>query len=167
MCLKMHRAQTQRPEMRQGAGHAMFIAIFILWRWSLSSLWSWSCRGVRLRLWTAATNGPTVHPPGDTSTENQGGLMSVEETPDSCTRALWQSYHHSHLVASRRYVPRERLILPSKASSFIFVSDFLHAVISYDMGPTALLPLRRMPTRNFRDRRWKKRIMLCTNSKDH
>jgi hypothetical protein len=32
--------------------------------------------GVRLRLWTAATNGPIVHPPGDIwAWENHGEMM--------------------------------------------------------------------------------------------
>jgi hypothetical protein len=37
--------------------------------------------GVRLYLWTAATNGPTVHPPGDIwAWENHGEvIMSMEE----------------------------------------------------------------------------------------
>jgi len=60
--------------------------------------------GVRLCLWTAATNGPTVHYPGDiwawrTMVE---WWCRQRKTPDSSTRALWQSYQQRHLVASRR-----------------------------------------------------------------
>jgi hypothetical protein len=37
------------------------------------------------------------------SMENHGGMkMSIQKTPDSSTRALWQSYQQSHLVANRR-----------------------------------------------------------------
>jgi hypothetical protein len=49
---------------------------------------------VRLCLWTAATNGPIVYPPGDTwarwSTMN---WYSQSRTPDSSIRAICRSYH--------------------------------------------------------------------------
>jgi hypothetical protein len=34
--------------------------------------------------------------------ENRGGMISIGKIPDSSTRALWQSYHHSHLVANQK-----------------------------------------------------------------
>jgi hypothetical protein len=33
--------------------------------------------------------------------ENHGGMISTEETPNSSTRALWQSYQQSYLVAKQ------------------------------------------------------------------
>jgi hypothetical protein len=58
--------------------------------------------GVRLRLWTAATNGPTVHPPGDDykhgepwwNNANRGKLMIYP--PE-----LSGNPTNSHLVASK------------------------------------------------------------------
>jgi len=41
------------------------------------------------------------------SMDNYGGMMSTEETPNFSTRALYQSYQQSHLVANRRNVLRE------------------------------------------------------------
>jgi hypothetical protein len=61
--------------------------------------------GVRLRLWTAATNGPDAHPPGDiwarrTMVEWRGNLLirppELSGNPTS-----------SHVVASRRNGRRE------------------------------------------------------------
>jgi hypothetical protein len=37
--------------------------------------------GMRLRLWTAITNGHVVHPPDDTNLEEEGGMMMTGETP--------------------------------------------------------------------------------------
>jgi hypothetical protein len=36
-----------------------------------------------------------------TSIENNGGIISTGETPDSSTRALWKSYQQSNLVANQ------------------------------------------------------------------
>jgi hypothetical protein len=100
--------------------------------------------GVRLRLWTAATNWPTVHPPGDTWTQrNMVEWCRQRKTPFPSPTALWQSYQQSYLVASRWNGRREWWIWPCEVFLFILASDFLHAVKSYDMGPTALLLLRR------------------------
>jgi hypothetical protein len=43
--------------------------------------------GASLSLWTAPTNGPTVHPPGDKQGEPRWNDIGGE-TPDSYTRAL-------------------------------------------------------------------------------
>jgi hypothetical protein len=44
---------------------------------------------------SAAIMGPIVHPVGDTSMDNHGGITSTGETPDPCTRALWHSFQYS------------------------------------------------------------------------
>jgi hypothetical protein len=52
--------------------------------------------GVRLRLWTAATNGPVVHPPGDTwAWRTMVELYQQGKTPVSPTTALRKSYQQS------------------------------------------------------------------------
>jgi hypothetical protein len=61
----------------------------------------------RSRLWTAVTNGPVVHFPCEMSMDKYGGMMSAGGNPDSSTRALWQSYRQSHLVANRRKWAKE------------------------------------------------------------
>jgi hypothetical protein len=46
--------------------------------------------GVRPHLWTAATNGPIVHPPGDIWTwRTVMEWYRQRKTPDSSTRAVW------------------------------------------------------------------------------
>jgi hypothetical protein len=55
---------------------------------------------VRLRLRTAATKGPIVHPPGDIwACENHGEMMMLVEEN---SWLLWETYQQSHLGASRR-----------------------------------------------------------------
>jgi hypothetical protein len=77
------------------------------------------------------------------SLENHGGMIWTGNTPDSFTRALWQSCQLSHLVANQEELGEGSDDF-SLQSIFIHTSKgFLHAVKSYDMGPTALLPLRR------------------------
>jgi hypothetical protein len=39
--------------------------------------------------------------------ENYGGIISVEETSDSSTTALWKSYQQSHLVAKQEELIKE------------------------------------------------------------
>jgi hypothetical protein len=88
--------------------------------------------GVRLRLWTAATNGPIVHPLDDT--------WAWRTIVDWCRRRItpWQSYRRSHQVANRRNGRREWWIWPCEVFLFIFASYF--AAKSYVMRPTTLLP---------------------------
>jgi hypothetical protein len=98
----------------------------------------------QIRMWTAVTNGPIVHSPGDI-----WALITMVEwcrqrkTSDSSTRALWQSYPQSHLVESGRNGRRKSWIWPWVAFLFILASDFLNSVKSYHMGPLALLPFQR------------------------
>jgi hypothetical protein len=59
--------------------------------------------GLRLRLWAAVTNWPTVHPPGDTWTWRTmvEWYRQGKTTTDSSTRANWQSYLQSHPVVNQ------------------------------------------------------------------
>jgi hypothetical protein len=96
---------------------------------------------VRIRLWTAAINGPIVHTPGDT----RAWITMVEwcwqrKTPDLSTPELPDNTTSSHLVTSWRIGRRERWILLWKVFLFVRASDFLQSLKCYDMGPTALLP---------------------------
>jgi hypothetical protein len=82
-----------------------------------------------------------VHPPGDTWAWREQRRNNIDRgTPDSSTRSLWQSYQHNHLVA---YQEELAMNFALRSISFIFRMYFLHAVKSYDMGPMALLHLRR------------------------
>jgi hypothetical protein len=61
--------------------------------------WLIVCDGVRLCLRTAATNGPIFHLPGDMWARRAmwQWWCRLGITPDSSTRALWQSYQQRHL----------------------------------------------------------------------
>jgi hypothetical protein len=84
---------------------------------------SWSCQwGVRLCLWTAATNGLIIHAPGDMSMKNYGGMISAGEIPDSSTRAVWQSYQQSSSIKWGGTWWRKWRIWPYEV--FLFGSDF-------------------------------------------
>jgi hypothetical protein len=82
-----------------------------LWWWSGIRLVLWvdddddddgHVDGMRLRLWTAVTNGPIVHLPSDTwSWRTTVECYRQEKTSDSSTRSLWQSYQQSHLLAKQ------------------------------------------------------------------
>jgi hypothetical protein len=41
--------------------------------------------------------------------ESHGGMISTGETPDLSTRALWQSYQQSHLVAKHEEMARDMM----------------------------------------------------------
>jgi hypothetical protein len=98
--------------------------------------------GVRLCLWTVATNGPVVHPPHDIRVRARRTMVewSRQRKTDSSTRAVWQSYQWSHLVAGRRNEQRQWWIWPCEVFLFILASDFLHVIISYDLRPPPVLP---------------------------
>jgi hypothetical protein len=56
----------------------------------------------RLYLWTAATNGPIVHPPGDIWVwKTVVEWYQQRKAPDSSTRALWQSYQQSSITKQK------------------------------------------------------------------
>jgi hypothetical protein len=57
--------------------------------------------GMRLRLWTAATNGHIVHPRRGMWAWRTMVTISTVKTPDSSTAALWETYQQSHLVANQ------------------------------------------------------------------
>jgi hypothetical protein len=107
--------------------------------------WWWcdDVDGMRLRLWTAATNRPIVYPLGDTwAWITMVKWFWQRKTPDSFTRALWYSYQQSHLVASRRNRQREWWIWPCKVFLLILASDLLtcRKILWHE---ASLLPLQR------------------------
>jgi hypothetical protein len=77
------------------------------------------------------------------SMENHGRIMLTGKTPALCTRALWHSYQHSYLVASRRIGQRKWWIWPCKVMLFLLAKWFFtcHKILWH--GPPALLPLWR------------------------
>jgi hypothetical protein len=77
------------------------------------------------------------------------------ETPDSSTRALWQTYHQSHLVASTRNGQSVWWICPFEVFLFILAGDFVCGVKPNDMGSPALLLFRRKAYCGVYYRPWK------------
>jgi hypothetical protein len=77
---------------------------------------------------------------GGMVTTNYGGKLSAEENcfvQQSCLAF----YQQSHLAAGWG-TGEGNSIWPCEVFLFILASDFLHAVKSYDTGPSVLLPLR-------------------------
>jgi hypothetical protein len=101
--------------------------------------------GVRLCLWTADTKGPIVYP------------QIIYEHGEPCWKDIGNWFVHQSCLAILQsyssklgWTGRNKLwIWRCEVSLFILRSDFLHAVKSYDVGPTALLPLRRKACRGF------------------
>jgi hypothetical protein len=95
------------------------------------------------RLWSTAAKGPIVHPPGDI----WAWMTMVEwywqrKTPDSSTRALLQSYQQlSSNKAGGNGEWNNEFGLTKYSFHTSKVSLTCHK--NYDMGPTALLLLRR------------------------
>jgi hypothetical protein len=84
--------------------------------------------GTRLHLWTAARWYMSV--------ESCGGIMRQTDTPNSSTRALWQSFQQSYLVGSTRGVGEGN-------EEFGLLMLFCSYFPSDDLGPPALLPFPR------------------------
>jgi hypothetical protein len=92
----------------------------------------------RLSLWTAATNGPIVHSPGDIWAWRNTVEWYRQSKTDSSTRALWQ--YCQHLPSSEVGGTRD-------GNDTFFLTTYLfilrkvqqHVVKPFDMGPTALL----------------------------
>jgi hypothetical protein len=77
--------------------------------------------------------------------DNHDGMISTGETPDSSTRALWQS----HLVAKQEDLCEGNYEFGLRNIFVILRSDFLHAVKYCDMRPTALVPSEGRRTADF------------------
>jgi hypothetical protein len=72
--------------------------------------------------------------------DNHGEMISTGENSDSSTRALWQAYQES---TSSKAGGTGEVNDEFCVTKYLFHTWKEHAVKSYDMGPTALLPLRR------------------------
>jgi hypothetical protein len=68
---------------------------------------------------------------------SRGGILYNHGKP------WWNAVDRGNLVATRRNGQRKWRILALQSFLLILASDFWNAVKSYDMGPTALLPIRR------------------------
>jgi hypothetical protein len=90
----LHLATTARPAVVP----TCFPPMNTLIDWLIMSM------GARLRLWTAASNGPVVHPQRDIWAYRTMVRWWCRQgkTLDSSSRAPWQSYQQSHLGACRR-----------------------------------------------------------------
>jgi hypothetical protein len=99
--------------------------------------------GMRLRLWTATTNGPIVYPSGGIwAWKTMVEWYRQRKTSDSALE-LPGNPTSSRIVASRRSGWNKWWIRPWKVSLFIRSKWFLHTIKSYDMGPSNLLSLQR------------------------
>jgi hypothetical protein len=77
-------------------------------------LMGWDC------FWTVATSRPIVHPPGDVwMWKTMGEWVWQGKTPDSSTRALWQFYQQSHLVAKLEELVKKIINFALHSISFI------------------------------------------------
>jgi hypothetical protein len=96
--------------------------------------------GVRLRLWTAVTNGPIVHSPGDIwARRTMEEFWCWQRKTDSSTGASWQSYQQSHLVASRKNGRKEWEFGTAKYCVHTW-KWYLHAVKFTTWGPRLYFP---------------------------
>jgi hypothetical protein len=67
--------------------------------------------GVRLRLWTAATNVAICHLPGDIWAWRTMVEGYRQGKTDSSTRAFWQSYQQNHVTAKQEELMKEMMNL--------------------------------------------------------
>jgi hypothetical protein len=101
----------------------------------------WSCRwGVTMYLNCGRQRTYCSSPSWYVTTEKHGGMISTGETPDSSTRALWQSYKQCHLIAKQEKLGKKTTNFALLSISFILRRVFSHAVKSYYvytmLGPT-------------------------------
>jgi hypothetical protein len=76
--------------------------------------------GMRLRLWTAATNGPIINSPGDTwAWSTMVEWHRQGRTLDSSTRAVCQSYQENHLVTKNEKLAKKIMNFAFRGISFI------------------------------------------------
>jgi hypothetical protein len=104
-----------------------------LTEWLIMMGWDW-------RLRTGAITGLLFIPRVNVSGESWWWWCRLGITPGLSTRARWQSYQQRHL---ERVWGMDEGMKIYVFSIFDTSTDLLHAVNSYDMGPSALLPIRR------------------------
>jgi hypothetical protein len=102
----------------------------------------WLCRWVRIRLWTAGTNGPVVYSfKWCMSKENHGEIISSGETPCLFTRALWHSCQQS---SSNKSGGTAKEMMDFCLTKYHFhASKGSLTCRKISQGPTALLLLQR------------------------
>jgi hypothetical protein len=106
-------------------------------------VWFWSCRWVEATSMNCGHKGPVVHPTGDVWTWRTTVEWYRQGKTGSFTRALWQYYQQSRLVANQEELGEENYEF-SLWSIFVLTSKwFLRVVNSHDKWPMALLPLRK------------------------
>jgi hypothetical protein len=100
--------------------------------------------GARLRLWTAASNGPLVHAPDHTWAWRTMVEWYWQGKPLIRPTELSGNPANSHLVARQEVLSEESYeFCQTKYFCSCFQGIFNISKKSFDMGPTALLPLRR------------------------
>jgi hypothetical protein len=88
-----------------------------------------------MRLRTAATNGPTVHPRALCERGEPWCCYAAGKTPVSSTRTLWQSYQQRYLITSRRNGRRRE--------------KFAYQCLRYDKGSSTSRNILRHGTSGF------------------
>jgi hypothetical protein len=111
LTLRMCGAAPPLPTYFHGAMLSRYTNVFMTW-WLID----WACR------WSESMSLNCGHQRAYCSSPGYiwaWRTMVEKETPDSSTRALWQSYQQIHLVASRGIGRRKLWIWPCEVSLFI------------------------------------------------
>jgi hypothetical protein len=106
--------------------HSSELGFSVMLAWIQILVW-WSYRWGETTLRSAATNKHIVHPPDETWAWRSLVEWYLQgKTPDSSTRALWQSYQQNHLVA-RQEILDERNAEFSRQIIFVHTCKWFFA----------------------------------------